>query len=148
MDLLALDDPVFVIELTPAALERCRRELAGEEEVPAGESSSTTIKALPERPVRAVALLLEEGDPLLLSIPPTRDMESLDAAARLVRAAVVTGRSIAELATDFGDTRLRELYFRRRLPGFIYEGVSEELALLLPPPVRTIFAARRRGASE
>lgn len=147
MDLLALDDPVFVIELTPAALERCRQELAGEAQG-SGGSPGAPDPHPPERPIRAIALIVEEeGDPLLLSIEPTRDAEGLDAAARLVRAAVVTGCSVAELATDFGDARLRELYFQRRLPAFIYEGISAELARQLPPRVRTTLAGPRRGAS-
>jgi hypothetical protein len=147
VDLIALDDPVFVIELTPAALERCRRELSGELSGEGEEELEARATGSEERPIRAVALLLEErGDPLLLGIEPTFDLDGLNAAARLVRAAAVTGCSLADLAAE-GHQELRELYLQRRLPAFIYEGVSEALARRLPPQIRRIFDGRRHGAS-
>jgi hypothetical protein len=91
--------------------------------------------------------LADDEEPLLLPIAPTRDMAALDAAARLLRVAAVTGRSLAELATEHGDARLRRLYFGKRLPAFIYEGAPARVARRLPPPLRRIFAGPPRGAS-
>jgi len=151
VDLLALDDPVYVIELTAAALEACRRDLLGvrsEGDADGGAAAGRTLEPPPARPVRALALIFAaDEDPLLLPIEPTRDMAALDAAARLIRAAAVTGRPLAELATDCGDLQLQRLYFARRLPRLIYQGVSPEQARRIPERFRTIVAGPRSGAS-
>jgi hypothetical protein len=113
------------------------------------EQGVSMIPPPPERPIRAVALVFSQTEqPLLLPIPPTRDTVMLDAAARLIRSAALTGRSIATLAVKHGDERLRRLYLSRCLPDFIYNGVEKTALGRIPEEVRWIFAAPRIVASE
>ena len=124
MELLATDDPVYVVDLTEAALAACRAAFddANLGTDPAFEGTDPNPQRGPKkRPIRAVAFLTEaDADPVLVPITPTRDVMALDAMARLVRAAVVTGVPVAELATRHGDGQLTALYRARRLPAFVY----------------------------
>lgn len=129
MTLLALDDPVFVVDLTPAALEQTRRafERIDEEPGPARAAPSA-----PERLIRAVALVFDwEADPVLVPVEPTRDTVALDATARLLRAALVTGARVADLASCEPD--LLALHAGRRLPAFVYEGLPPAIRGRVPP---------------
>src|SRR5512138_3908787 len=97
VDLLALTDPVFVVDLTPRTMDACRAELAASpgaaDAAPAGAvRGEEEHPGPPERPIRAVALVFTwEGDPVLLNIRPTLDTQMLDAMARLIRMALLTG---------------------------------------------------------
>jgi hypothetical protein len=127
VDLLSAHDPVFVVDLTPQTMNTCRADFGLGS--PPNVEVATVVPDPPERPVRALALVFAwEEDPVLLSIQPTLDTEMLDAVARLIRAALITRRSIAHLVTEHGDDEMKRLYFSRRLPRFIYDGI--------PAPVR------------
>ena len=147
MSLLAMDDPVFVVDLSPETMEACRRDFCRDEQGSARPASA--VPPPPERPIRAIALLFSpaEEQPLLLPIPPTRDTVMLDATARLIRSAALTGRSLADLAIEHGDESLRRLYRSGRLPEFIYVGLPEAALVRIPEGLRWIFAGPRRGAS-
>jgi hypothetical protein len=133
VELLSVDDPVFVVDLTPPALAACRRDFleAGDGQGP--PLAERELPDPPERPVRAIALVVAlDQDPTLVPIPGTRDMVALDATARLLRSALATGRRVAELALLHGDDVLRELYLGRRLPPFIFDGFPAPLRDRLP----------------
>jgi hypothetical protein len=143
MTLLSADEPVFVIDLSEAALAEARSDF--EEPLGPARGRPRDLSA-PERPVRAVALLLGASeDPLLLEIEPTRDAVMLDALARLVRAALVTGETVASLATEHGGEALRRLYLERRFPRFVYEGVPPPAGDRLPRGLARALVVPRRG---
>jgi hypothetical protein len=144
VSLLSIDDPVYVVDLTPEALQECRAEL----DQPLDESSEGGIERelgpAPSRPIRAVALVLDRNaDPLLVPVRPTRDVRMLDALARLLRVGMTTGTSVATLATEHGDAYIQRLYFRRELPGFVYEGLPRPARERAPRELTRIFGARR-----
>jgi len=151
VDLLALSDPVYVVDLTPQTMEACRPDFEASGRLPGhepdGPVSPPEVPARPERPIRAVALVFEWGaDPVLLPIRPTQDLVMLDALARLIRAALLTGRSVASLVTEAGDEELKRLYFSRRLPRFVYDGVPVPVRHRLPARlVEALGRPRRRG---
>lgn len=140
-----MNDPVFVVDLTPRTMEGCRAALES-----AGPSSWRPDRPppSPRAPIRAVALVFTwEGDPVLLSIQPTRDTTMLDAVARLIRMALLTHRSVASLVIEAGDNELKRLYFSRRLPRFIYDGVPAPVRHRVPSElVGALGRRRRRGA--
>jgi hypothetical protein len=146
VDLLALDDPVFVIDLTPQTMALCRADLDDE----AGASSASTARQVddpPDPPIRAVAFVLDwEEQPVLVGIRPTRDMQMLDALARLIRMSLLTGVTAKRLATECGDDEIGRLYEGRRFPGFVYEGIAGPPRERLPHTLKRIFADRRSGA--
>lgn len=146
MDLLTVHDPVFVVDLTPQTMSVCRVELerGGSE----GDAEHPRTLELPERPIRAIALVFAWGDdPVLLSIQPTADMEMLDAVARLIRTAMLTRRSIATLVTESGDDDLKRRYFARSLPRFVYDGIPAPVRHRIPVELQDAFGhgGRRRG---
>jgi hypothetical protein len=144
MDLLAVSDPVFVVDLTPRTMEACRADLAGPAPG-AGGDPATAPAPSPSRPIRAVALVFAwEGDPVLLPIQPTVDTEMLEAMARLIRMAMLTRRSVANLVTEAGDEPLKRLYFSRKLPRFIYDGVPAPVRHRIPTELQEALGKRRR----
>lgn len=152
MDLLGFHDPVFVVDLTPETMERCRDELsaalAARDEQPPGAAAPPSP---PRLPLRAIALLFaRDEDPVLLSIRPTLDTAMLDAVARLIRGALLTGRTVANLVTEVGDAELKRLYFARALPRFIYDGVPAPVRHRVPEALRSALGHRRsrRGPSR
>jgi hypothetical protein len=143
MDLLAVSDPVFVVDLTPRTMEACRTDLAGP--APGGDPATAPAPAPASRPIRAVALVFTwEGDPVLLSIQPTADTEMLEAMARLLRMAMLTRRSVASLVTEAGGEHLKRLYFSRKLPRFIYDGVPAPVRHRIPMELQEALGRRRR----
>jgi len=146
VDLLALSDRVFVVDLTPETMEACRAELASRTmRATSPADDEPRPPAAPDQPLRAVALVFaQDRDPVILAIPPTADTEVLDAAARLLRMALLTRRSIANLVTELGDERLKHLYFSRRLPRFLYEGVPAAVQRRLPAELCQALGRRRR----
>lgn len=84
-------------------------------------------------PIRAIALIFDRNaDPVLLAIDPTEDLRMLDALARLMRFALLTERSIATLATEFGDVEMKRMFFARRFPRFVYRGIPVSVRTRLP----------------
>jgi len=131
MALLTLDDPVYVVDLTPSALRACRAAFAevGTDPIPSPQDQVGT-DPIPG-PIRAIALLLEVGtDPVLIAIEPTQDVASLDAAARLLLAALATGVRVRELARY--DDQLCTLYTDGVLPAFVYRGFEGQVRRQLP----------------
>jgi hypothetical protein len=144
VDLLALHDPVFVVDLSPEVMVGCRAAFeAGAAPTLAAEPALAPASP-PERPIRAIALLFaRDADPVLLSIRPTLDTSMLDAVARLIRAALLTSRSVASLVTEAGDDRIKRLYFSRTLPRFIYDGVPAPVRHRIPPTLQAALGHRR-----
>lgn len=135
MLLLALDDLVFVVDLTPETMTRCRADFYPEATSvgPTPDPPPRPVAAL-EQPIQVMALLLDhESDPVLLPIRPTQDAQMLDTAARLLRAAMLTGLPIAHLVTEHGDDQLKRTFFARELPSFFYEGLPAAEGCQLPP---------------
>lgn len=133
MELLSIDDPVFVVDLTPAAVAACRRDFLEEAEGHATPLAERELPDPPARPVRAIALVVAlDQDPALVPVSATRDMVALDATARLLRSALATGRRVAELALLHGDEVLRQLYLGRKLPAFVFDGFPAALRDRLP----------------
>ncbi len=144
VDLLATHDPVFVIDLTSDTMRSCARELGGAEADSEERLGEPSPPSPPGQPVRAVALVFAwENDPILLPIRPTVDMRMLDAAARLIRTALLTGQTVAAVATELGDVEVKRLYFSRRLPRFIYEGVPAPVRHRVPAEVHAVLGHRR-----
>jgi hypothetical protein len=144
MDLLSVHDPVFVVDLTPQTMNVCRVEF----ERGRPESEPAAPRVVPERPIRAIALVFAwEEDPVLLSIQPTTDLGMLDAVARLIRTAMLTRRTIATLVTDFGDDDLKRRYFARGLPRFVYDGIPAPVRHRIPLQLQEAFGhgGRRRS---
>lgn len=126
-------------------MDACRRDF---EQAPAtaraGANSRGFGPRATARPVRAVALVFAwEEDPVLLSIRPTRDAAMLDAMARVLRTALLTGRSVASVVTELGDARLKRLYFSRGLPPFIYDGVPAPVRHRIPTQLQQALGRRR-----
>lgn len=145
MDLLAVSDPVFVVDLTPRTMEACRADLASPAPGAGGDPAAAPAPGPASRPIRAIALVFTwEGDPVLLSIQPTVDTEMLEAVARLIRMAMLTRRSVASLVTDAGDEQLKRLYFSRKLPRFIYDGVPAPVRHRIPTELQEALGHRRR----
>ena len=158
--LLSTRDPVFVVDLSPAAMESTRTDFvvgaadargalpydpAQARAASPAEAGARDTAAPPEAPVRAIALVFDwDDDPVLLAIEPTRDTEMLDALARLLRAALHTGHPVSLLATDFGSLDIKRMYFAKRFPRWVYRGipatvrhrVPEKLCRALGPPPR------------
>ncbi|MCA9664651.1 MAG: hypothetical protein KC503_03655 [Myxococcales bacterium] len=163
---LSDSDPVYVIDLTAAAIRRAARELGVDPPaalaVPEGAIGQGAIDeavsraaeaALAERvspadapppELRAVALIFDwDDDPVLLAIAPTRDIEALACLARLLRAAYLVGSSLALFVNDQGDDQMRRLYFERRFPRFVYAGVPATLQARMPPDFYEVVKPRR-----
>jgi hypothetical protein len=142
VDLLAPQDPVFVVDLTPETMASCRDELFAPDDQPA--AAAVRPPPAPGSPLRAIALLFaRDEDPVLLSIRPTLDTAMLDAVARLIRGALLTGRTVANLVTEAGDAELKRLYFARALPRFIYDGVPAPVRHRVPEALRSALGHRR-----
>ncbi len=163
MDLLAPHDPVFVVDLTPEAMDLCRASFGDPDAPPHAEAARppaepasrdeppdrAEARPAPAQPIRAVALLFaRDADPVLLSIRPTLDTAMLDAMARLVRSALLTRRSVASLVTEAGDAELKRLYFARALPRFIYDGVPAPVRHRIPEELRAALGRRARRGSR
>lgn len=142
MDLLATEEPVFVVDLTPATMEACRVDFASPDLVvsetrdsPGRATTALVRRRIPgaDRPIRAIALVFSwAADPVLLAIRPTRDTVMLDALARLLRTALLTGESLAHLATEHGDDQMRRMYFAKQFPRFVYRGIPAPVRSRLP----------------
>ena len=149
MDLLEIYDPVFVVDLSPQTMDACQADFGYEQvEGDRSPSGSDHPSKLP-RPIRAVALIFAwEKDPVLLSIQPTKDTQMLDAVARLMRTAMLTQRSVGALVTEYGDDELKRLYFSRRMPRFIYEGIPAPVRHRIPSELqRALGSVSRRRRS-
>ena len=141
MDDFDPDEPVFVVDLTRPEMERCAAEIEGDGEPP----EERRLPERPERPVRWLALLIEGwGDPLLLPVEPTEDVVFLDALARIIRIAVLSGERMPSVAVGYGEELERKLAFEQRLPRWAYEGIDPVLAARLPSDVRVVLASRGR----
>jgi hypothetical protein len=146
VDLLAPHDPVFVIDLTADTMRSCARDFGGgapDSEEGAGGGAPPDS---PRHPVRAIALVFAwEEDPVLLPLRPSVDARILDATARLIRTALLTGQTVAGVATELGDETVRRLYFSRKLPRFIYEGVPAPVRHRIPAEVHGVLGHRHKG---
>jgi hypothetical protein len=131
------NEPVFAVDLTKGELARCVEEI---EEDTVAPTAPRRLPEPPERPIRWMALIYDEAeDPLLLPIEPTRDVCLLDALARLLRIAVLSGERISSVAINYGEELERTLAFERRLPAWAYEGIEARRASHLPEPLRTVL---------
>lgn len=152
MELLDIYDPVFVVDLTPQTMDACASDFAVRLSSPddaALAQRQAALPATPQRPIRAVALIFAwEKDPVLLNIQPTQDTEMLDAVARLIRTAMLTQRSVGAIVTEHGDDQLKRLYFSRRMPRFIYEGIPAPVRHRIPNELQRALGqgSRRRRA--
>lgn len=145
MELFSLDDPVYVVDLTPSTMERCRLELDGGAGVATPAPEPRPVREPPNRPLRAVALVFDwSADPVLLPIAPTRDLGLLESLARLLRMVLLTERSVAWLVTEAGDEALKRRYFAREFPRFIYEGIPASVRGRLPKVLWEAMGPRRR----
>ena len=109
------DELVFVIDLRSAALGEVEHELQTANDV----DVARPLPPRPHRPIRRVALLLDDpNEPLLLPIAPTRDERFLDALARLIRVASVLRLSVPEVARRYGAPYEQRLVSSGRLPGW------------------------------
>lgn len=105
------DEVVFAIDLRRDALGEVEHDLRAE------KPTARPLPAAPRRPIRWVALLLDDRDePMLLPIEPTRNVRFLDALARLVRVAVVMQLSVTEVARRYGAPYEQRLVSHGRLP--------------------------------
>jgi hypothetical protein len=130
MTLLSIDEPVFIIDLTEATMAEARTDF--EDPAPEAGGSPRALPSIAE-PIRSVALVFDgQVDPVLLGVESTEDAVMLDALARLLRSALITGRSLASLAVDHGDELLRRLYFQRSLPRFVYDGIPSTVRHRVP----------------
>lgn len=146
MELLDPREPVFVVDLTEPTMANCKRDFEPAEGASAPPlAPSSRPLSIPKHEVRAVALVFEwQHDPVLLAVDPTRDIEMLDALARLLRATLVTGYSLAHLATEFGDPRMQRMYFSRRFPRFVYSGIPIPVRNRLPDQLVLAMGSTRR----
>ncbi len=151
MELLDPHKLVFVVDLTEQTMSNCRRDFEPEDTAPpATNPPTTTLRSprqwsTPRHEVRAVALVFEwQDDPVLLAVNPTRDIEMLDALARLLRATLVTGHSVAHLATEFGGPAIQRMYFARRFPRFVYSGIPISARKRLPEQLVAAMGSSRR----
>ena len=129
------DEPVFVVDLTEATMEACGEEIRRGAEAP----SAPSLPEAPDEPIRTVALVVDDSDPVLLAIEPTRDVVLLDALARLLRIAVLSGERVPAVAVGYGDELERRLAFERRLPAWVYDGVEPRVARRLPRALRAVL---------
>jgi hypothetical protein len=148
MHLLDPREPVFVVDLTDQTMDNCKRDFEPANE---GASSPPPVApaprrlSTPEHDVRAVALVFDwQHDPVLLAVNATRDIEMLDALARLLRASLLTGQSVAHLATEFGDPAMQRMYFARRFPRFVYSGIPMPVRARLPKQLVSAMGSSRR----
>ena len=126
---LSVDDPIFVIDLSDETMQKAREAL--DEDVPMVPASELSEQA--DRHLRAVALVFDwSDDPVLLAMEPTNDLKMLDALARLMRFALLTGHSIARLVTEHGDDEMKRMFFARRFPRFVYRGIPVSVRKRLP----------------
>jgi hypothetical protein len=145
VELLAAQDDVFTIDLTPETMEACRVVFFDEgcQSRDGTNLGSNVIPDPPERPIHAVALIFSWAEePMLLSIEPTKDTQVLDAMARLIRAAMLTGQPISTLVTENGDEEIQQLYFAHKLPSFIYDGIPKALCGKVPVELRAAFGRK------
>jgi hypothetical protein len=150
VDLLAISDPVFVVDLSPQTMRACSADFTRQ---PPGEARAGRAKphlpSPPKKAIRAVALIFGwEDDPILLNIRPTKDTQMLDAMARLIRAAVLTRRSVASIVVEHGDDTLKRLYFSKGLPRFIYEGIPAPARHRIPREFLRTLGKRSARASQ
>lgn len=162
MHLLSPEEPVFVVDLSDQTMLNCRRDFTvgdTSDDVPPANGTGSTADgdltlssalsptrelATAEQDIRAVALVFDwDADPVLLAVNPTRDIEMLDALARLLRAVLLTGHSVAHLATEYGDAKMRRLYFAKRLPRFVYRGIPLPVRSRLPKRLVSAMGSRR-----
>lgn len=142
---MSTDDPleareelVFVVDLTTDEIERIADGIDDD-----SPTEPKTLPPTPPEPIGTVALLLDGWEePLLLPVEPTRDVERLDALARLLRIAVLAGERVPTVAVEYGDELERTLIFERKLPGWVYDGVAPEVAVTLPPEVQRVLSPR------
>ncbi len=131
------DEPVFVVDLTPEELDRTAAEIRRGGDAP---RPGRILPEPPDRPIEWLALVTgAEEDPLLLPLEPTRDVVLLDALARLIRIAVLSGERIPAVAINYGDRLERILAFERRLPRWAYEGIDPADAAALPREIRAVL---------
>jgi len=134
------DRPVFVVDLRAAAMEESAAEVVDRRD----EDGPRSLPEPPLLPIDQVALLVDGRDePVLLSVEPTRDVELLDALARLLRIALLSGERVPAVAVEYGDELERRLAFERRLPAWVYDGVRPAVALRLPAALRSVLGPPR-----
>jgi hypothetical protein len=145
--MINIDEPVFVVDLTDAEMRQCEAELALLAE--GGRPPVRTLPDEPPTPIRWLALVIEGRDaPLLLPLEPTRDVVFLDALARIIRIAVLSGERLPTVAIEHGGDLERSLSFGRELPGWAYEGIDPAIAAGLPHPLRVVLEPRISSRSR
>jgi hypothetical protein len=136
-----LDEPVFVIDLTRAAIDRAARKAAEP-----GPARPRPLPEAPTRPIERIALLLDGWqEPLLLPVAPTADVVLLDALGRLLTIGVLAGERVSVVAVEHGGELERSLVFRRRLPDWALDGVEPRVAARLPEAVERVLGPRPPG---
>lgn len=128
------DALVFVIDLRAAAMAEVAREV---EAAKAGAFVPRVLPDEPEAPIETVALLVDEGGPLLLPIAPSRDVRWMDALARLVRFAVLHRQSVTEVAARYGHAYERSM----SLPAWARGELEPAVAERLPESIRHALGA-------
>ncbi|MGZ5969866.1 MAG: hypothetical protein ACXWP4_19475 [Polyangiales bacterium] len=112
------DELVFAIDLRRSAMDEAARELVEDTE------TARELPEVPQKPIRHVALLVDESDmPVLLPIAPTRDVRFLDALARMLRYARLLGLGVLEVAERHGGAYERALASSGRLPTWAFSGI-------------------------
>lgn len=135
-----LEEPIFVVDLTDGEMERCASAVA---QADRGWGSDRRLPDPPSRPIRWLALVIEgRDDPVLLPLEPTRDVEFLDALARIIRIAVLAGERIPTVAIEYGTELERSLAFERCLPSWAYDGVAPDISARLPRHLRKVLESR------
>ena len=129
--MLSENDPVFVVDFSEETMRACAADfMAPTEDVATEEKPPPRA---PEKSIRAIALVFDwQDDPVLLAINPTKDTAMLDALARLLRGAIITGASVSHLATEYGDDTMKRMYFAKRFPRFVYRGIPATVRPRLP----------------
>lgn len=130
------DEIVFAIDLRRGALDE-ERDALEHERAPVPHP----LPPVPVRPIRTVALIVDDADPILRPIEPTRDVRMLDALGRLLRYSALLGISVTEVAERYGAAYEREVL--GRLPRWAFRG-SRRASTSTPRPSRDSSRSRCR----